>query len=301
MGWECVQGPDLAPVAEVWEAAFRARPASIFQSFTFARHWAAAFRQEAAVQVWFCRNPPLVAPLVVREDRLGLIGEGLFDYLDLIGEAPARWLYEVAELAQRASWSSAQFTGVPRHSPHGAFWQALGGTSAEYAAAPLRTEGGDVDAEHPRLAARWDAAGVELRLETELAVRRRVLAWLFDRKARALAARGERNVLGANEQRWLAAMAENEPGLTELWSLRRGGEILAALLCWRTAAVRYAYTLSYEQRCAALSPGVLLLYAVVRQTMNQRRAFNFLTGDQAFKLRLATDRDPLLRFSHRRL
>lgn len=300
MGWERFGEPDLTPLAGHWQAAFDACPASVFQSFAFARNWAAVFCRDVELQIWVQNPGPLVLPFALRNGQLGLIGEGLFDYLDLVGLAPPQLLLEAVEKVSGLDWRSAQFTGVPAASPHAIFWKGLNAECSEYAAAPWRPAPDPTFGDHARWAVRWRAAQAELQLETGPAERRRLLAWLLDRKARALAARGAANVLGACEQRWLAAMVEHEPHIAELWALRRRGELLAALLAWQTPTMRYAYTLSYEQRAAALSPGLLLLYALVRYTMNQGRGFNFLTGEQSFKLRLATLRDPLLRYRRER-
>ncbi|MGH9394473.1 MAG: GNAT family N-acetyltransferase, partial [Terriglobales bacterium] len=157
---------------------------------------------------------------------------------------------------------------------------------------------GDLGREHRRLAQRWEAAGVALRQPATDRERLELLQWLLEQKRQACTGRGEHNALGTREQAWLEAMVAQERTLAELWSLTRGGERAAALLCWRTAAVRYGYTIGYNPRMAALSPGVLVLFAVLRQTMKEGRAFNFLTGEQAYKLRFATHRDVLLRFRH---
>jgi hypothetical protein len=272
----------------------------VFQRFALARHWAAIFGREAEIAVWISDDPPLVVPLALRDGQVGFVGEGLFDYIDLIGGASPRAEREAAEAVSQLAWRSSQCTGVPASTPHGAYWSTLAGGGQAYSAAPVRSSGGDLAREHPRAERRWAAAQVELARAEEGGERRRCLAWLLDHKARALAASGAVNVLGRREQAWLVAMVEREPGLSELWSLRRKGEMLAAMLCWRSAAVRYAYTISYDARAAALSPGVLALYGVLRHTMNEGRSFNFLTGEQEFKLRFATHREPLLRYRHER-
>lgn len=289
----------LAPLAAAWQAAAAAGNGTVFQEFAFARHWAQVFSREVELRVWVQAAPPLVVPLALRHHRLEMAGEGLFDYLDLIGP-PADGAQPAAEAVARWAWSEACFTGVPATSPHTGFWNALGALPQPFAAAPCRAAGTPLHGEHQRLAARWHKARVVLRLATGPGDRRHLLAWLLDHKARALAGSDQRSVLGNLEQRWLAAMVQHEPQLSELWALERAGETLAALLCWRNRAVRYGYTLSYDQHAAELSPGILLLFAVLNQTMNEGCSFNLLTGEQPYKLRFATHRDPLLRYGCRR-
>ncbi len=292
--------PDLAGLEGVWRAATAAGSGSVFQEYAFARHWAKVFAPEAEIAVWTSRHAPLVLPLAIRDGRLGLIGEGLFDYLDLIGGAAPEVERDAAEAALGLGWRASRFTGVPEGSRHDAFWRALAAEAHPYSAAPVRAAGGSWGREHARTARRWAAAKVALARAHGAGERLRLLAWLLDHKARELAARGQTNVLGRLEQAWLTAMVEQEPELAELWALRRDGETLAALLCWRGAQVRYAYTISYAPEAAALSPGVLALYGVLRHTMHEGRSFNFLTGEQEFKLRFATHREPLLRYEHER-
>ncbi len=288
--------PDLGPLAEVWQAAAASGAGSVFQSYAFARQWARCYAGEAELRIGWQATPPLIVPLAVRRGRLELMGEGLFDYLDLIGRAEANGQGEAAERARGWGCAAAQFTGVGAGTRFGVFWQGLGAEARPYAAAPVRAAGARLEGEHRRLEARWRRAQPTLRLETEAGARRHLLAWLLDHKARGLAGRGERNVLGAREQNWLAAMVEGEPELSELWALERGGRRLSALLAWQSRDARYGYTISYEEEAAELSPGILLLFAVVRHTMNEGRSFHFLTGEQAYKRRFATHGAALLRY-----
>lgn len=287
------EGWDLEPLGRVWERA--AGGQSIFQSFSFARHWAAGFGREAELRVGWQEDPPAVVPLARRAGPWGLVGEGLFDYLDVIGaagRAAADWVME-------QTGGQLQISGVPQANPHAAFWGGLPLAAQPFAAAPVRAAGpeGDLVRQHPRQQRRWLAAGVELVRVEAAGERRRHLAWMLEHKAGGLAARAQANVLGAAEAGWLERMVEREPGVSELWALRRGGDTLAGLLCWLAPALRYAYTIAYEPLAAALSPGILALYALLRHTMREGRGFNFLTGEQDFKLRFATGREPLLRYA----
>ncbi|MGH9476247.1 MAG: GNAT family N-acetyltransferase [Terriglobales bacterium] len=295
MNWQTYCDADLAPLAAVWAAAEAASPHSVYQKFAFARHWAACFGQEIEVRIGWRADPPMVVPVAIRAGCWGLLGEELFDYQDLIGEP--------SHQQEAAAWASGQLqgpacvTGVAVTSPWSSFWNQMPLKPQPFAAAPVRDAGPDnLAAEHARLERRWQAARVELCRVEEAAARRHALDWLLDRKARACAARGQRNALGERECRWLAVMVEKEAQISELWQLRRRGEALAGLLCWRTPQLRYAYTIGYEPAVAELSPGILALYALLRHTMREGLGFNFLTGEQAFKLRFASRSEPLLRF-----
>jgi len=281
--WNWHRDPDLGPLAEAWGAAAAAGTGSVFQGFRFARHWAACFADAVEFKIAWSAAPPAVVPMIVRDGVAALLGDGLFDYVDLIGP-PGRDV-------PPPCGAPARFTGVPAASPHARFWGAM--AAEPFSAAPVRAPGPDPAQTHPRAARRFEAAGVELRLAECERERLRLLEWLLGQKAQAC---GAANVLGEREQRWLRAMVEHEPRDCELWSLSRRGETMAGLLCWRSRGVRYGYTIAYDARWASLSPGVLVLFAVLRHTMKEGRSFNFLTGEQAYKLRFATHCERLLRY-----
>lgn len=127
-----------------------------------------------------------------------------------------------------------------------------------------------------------------------------MLQWILQQKERALQAREQDNVLDECAVRWLQAMVAHEPTMTELWQLHRGDETIAGLLSWRSTPVRYAYTISYRRDAAAMSPGILLLYGILCDSVAEGLQFDFLTGEQPFKLRFADARRRLLRLRKRR-
>ncbi|MGH9518158.1 MAG: GNAT family N-acetyltransferase, partial [Terriglobales bacterium] len=230
---------------------------------------------------------------------LMLLGEGLFDYQDACGDPTAfsqDLQRESLSLASAWKWNEVRVTGVADASPFGGYWNRWAG-GQDFASAPRRpAQAPPLPRQHPRYARRWrqaEALGIRLQEEASPSNRRAVLGWLLEHKAERF---GVNNVLQPLACLWLEMMVENEPELTELWSLRQGDAILSALLCWRGLAVRSAYTISYDLRAAELSPGVLLLYAVVCRSAKEQMDFDFLTGEQNFKRQFATETTRLLRF-----
>lgn len=297
--WRVYGNPDLSPLQPLWEHAAGAGAPCVFRSFALARSWARAFAPEIEVRILVAEGVPVILPFVLRNGQLGLIGEGLFDYQDLCGDPGAftpELQVESRWLASGWKWNRVQITGVPAASPSGDYWNSWAGRQ-DFASAPRRpAQAPPLPRQHPRYARRWRRAvamGIRLHCETAPAKRRAVLHWLLERKAEHF---GTSNVLQPLACRWLETMVENEPDMAELWSLRSGDEILSALLCWRGVAARSAYTISYDQRAAELSPGVLLLYAVVCRCGEERMDFDFLTGEQSFKQHFATEATRLLRF-----
>lgn len=302
--WRCYSGPDLSPLAQLWEAAFRRCPLTVFQTFTFAHRWAEIFARECDMQVW--SDGELLIPLASREGELWPLGEGLFDYVDLVGTTGD--LHRAAEWIAGQAWSSLQITGVRASSPFAPFWRELAGEGEAFTAAPHRLPdtadpAGGLEAEHRRAASRWrraQAQGAVCERLDEPTARARLLTWMLERKSERLAAHGTANVLGSREQRWLERMITAEPQLSELWRLRLRQRPIAGLLCWLHAGTRYAYTICHDPEFNLISPGILLLFAVLRFTMEERLRFDFLTGEQAFKQRFATHREPLWRFRRHR-
>src|SRR6185312_9246268 len=231
MAWELFAGADLRPLAGLWQRAETAGPASIFQSFAFARRWSAAFARRADPRIWVHAAPPFVIPLARGQDGLTALGEGLFDYVDPLGDPgmgaeAARWVRQTERETPRA-------TGVRVRSPYLDFWRGVGGDLELFAAAPRREASLELSGEHARLAGRWrraQQAGARVEAVTGPEARRQLLDWILEQKTRALAARRQDNVLGAEAVTWLRAMVEYEPGLSELWGLRRGERWLSGLL-----------------------------------------------------------------------
>lgn len=305
--WRLHQDPDLSALQSVWERAQRAGAPCVFRSFAMARHWARAFADIAEVLILVGRDARVILPFALQGAQLQLIGEGLFDYQDVCGSAAsldsALWADAWRQMAS-FRWDGLYITGVPESSDFLRFWQTKA-TPTVFARALQRSAlAPPLPAQHRRYARRWRKAreqGVNLRLETESRDRNEILHWLLDHKAARF---GAGNVLDLRARRWLEAMVQHERDLAELWSLRQNGRILSGLLCWKfplasQSAVRYAYTISYDQQAAELSPGVLLLYAVVCRSGEEGMGFDFLTGEQPFKQHFATSHCRLLRLRGR--
>ncbi|HEY7855389.1 MAG TPA: GNAT family N-acetyltransferase [Terriglobales bacterium] len=292
-GWTCWWPAQMGKIEEVWRRAWSASagPATVFQTFEFARHWIGTFTQ-SEVEIWVHSGSSLVLPLARRNDRVSLVGEGLFDYCDLIGPGADDAVLERAADIMAAGDLKPRATGVRADSPFMDFWRRLG-EGAYFSAAPQRPA--SAGALPPtRVVGRWqraEQAGVRAREETDVRERRAVVDWILERKQQHPA-----NMLGALERRWIETVVEHSPHLAEVWSLRRGAHIMSGLLCWRYPPTRYCYTVAHDSADAALSPGILLLYFVVNCSMSTGWDVDFLTGEQDFKLRFATRRQALHKY-----
>lgn len=91
----------------------------------------------------------------------------------------------------------------------------------------------------------------------------------------------------------VAQMAESAP--SELWALQRDGELVAGILTFLDGGVCRFYGTYYDAHWRGYSPGVSLLYAVIRNAQRRGLAFDFMTGEQPYKMRFATEVRPLYR------
>ncbi len=299
---ECI--PRLEAVEPPWRNAFEQASGHVFQRFEPSLHWARIFAADGSLRIWSHVSEPALAAFTVRNGQLRLLGQGLFDYVDLIGTAsPAAQRQLALQLLDWEEWRQFEATGVPADSRFTALWEALQPDQDLYSAAPLLLNPLRFQHEHRRIARRWQQclqAGWQLRQVAHSEERQTLLHWILEQKEQALRARGCRNVLDGAAARWLEAMVTHAPEVTELWQLHRGAETTAGLLSWRSTPVRYAYTISYSGQAAAMSPGTLLLYGVLCNSVAAGLRFDFLTGEQPFKLRFADARRRLLRLRKRR-
>lgn len=295
-------------MAGLWGAA--AAGQSCFQRFAFARTWGEVFfRRGATPLVVHDAAGEWILPWAARDGVLFPIGHGVFDYVDAVGQGTAADALECrAGMLARAlrrcpDWRRMEMQGLPEESPFLGFWRRLAaelGSEAAitpFAAAPLLRCGTGGTAMVEEFARGHGRAEERLRQaerrgwlgQLEAAGERRdLLAWLLAQKQRRLEARGETNVLQAGEAEWLDGMVAlgREAGV-ELWAYRREGIPAAGLLTFLLPPVRYGYLLAFAAEMAAASPGITLLYFALRATVRAGMDFDFLTGEQPYKLRFA--------------
>lgn len=288
----------------LWRNAFEQAPGHFFQRFEPSLHWARIYAADASLRIWRHPSEPALAAFTVRNGQLTMLGQGLFDYVDMVGTAsPAAQRQLARQLLDWQEWRQFEATGVPADSRFTVFWEALQPEQEIYSAAPLLLNPLRFQQEHGRAAHRWRQclqAGWQLRQLWQHDERQALLHWILEQKEQALRAQGRCNVLDQAAVRWLQTMVTRAPEMTELWQLHRGAETIAGLLSWCSTPVRYAYTISYSGQAAAMSPGILLLYGVLCNSVAAGLRFDFLTGEQPFKLRFADARRRLLRLRKQR-
>ena len=85
------------------------------------------------------------------------------------------------------------------------------------------------------------------------------------------------------------------PELFEVFTLQRGNELGAALVTLRDGNVRRLYTGWFAPELARHSPALSLIHHVTCETLSEGQDCDYMTGEQSYKLRLATSSRQLYR------
>ncbi len=231
---------------------------------------------------------------------LTLLGDTLFDYRDVFAddeEALAAAWRRLAELGRPFG-----FTALRSDSPNPC-WEAV--EHEDFTTAPGVSQR-DATAEefaaaHSRLGRqmrRLHRAGVEL---VRYSGRESGLVrWLYERKAAQLAGAPDNVFSEPARIECMVAIAAAEDENCEIFCLRRGSEIVSALLTFvdevvDAPPVRRFYTIYFDPAWSSYSPGTVLVYEVTRASLASGLECDYMTGEQPHKLRLATRSMPLHR------
>ena len=92
---------------------------------------------------------------------------------------------------------------------------------------------------------------------------------------------------------FIVEAAELEPNRCEIFTIESESQLAAALVTFREENVRRFYTCYFSAEFASLSPSMTLIHEVTRQSLAAGLNCDYLTGEQGYKLRLATSSMPL--------
>jgi hypothetical protein len=113
------------------------------------------------------------------------------------------------------------------------------------------------------------------------------------RRMYELKARQEGGSLFRDPLRIEAAVRMAASATTEMFMMERDDELVAAVLTFIDRDVCRFYGTYYDERWAAYSPGVSLLYRVIQQAQARELDFDLMTGEQPYKMRFASEVVPL--------
>ncbi|HZQ90919.1 MAG TPA: GNAT family N-acetyltransferase [Terriglobales bacterium] len=273
-----------------WEAMQGARGATLFQRFEW-NLLAARILGEAPHVVFAERGSgAALIPAAVRGNCLTLLGGGLFDYRDVIATGDGA--------ALRAAWSELASLKLPLR------FRAVRGRPSHWDAAMLRAWSGApgisrerTSAErfarqHARLARalrRLRAAGAELRRADGNA--QALLRAIWEQKAAQFGGQRESAFCDPRTIEFLLAAARVSP--CDVFFLAAGTQLVAALVAFRDGCVRRFYTTWFDLAWARMSPGSALVFEAARTSLAEGLDADLMTGEQPFKVRLATHSVPL--------
>lgn len=86
------------------------------------------------------------------------------------------------------------------------------------------------------------------------------------------------------------------PVACEIFTLEQGSSLVAALVTFRDGDVRRFYTTYFDPEWSRYSPGLALLLHATAASLNEGLTCDYMTGEQSYKLRLATGSAPLFQF-----
>ena len=296
---ECLRSAhELDRLRSRWEWLESQGDYTLFQGYELNRRAAEWFagRESPHVIVAESGAGMAIIPAVRREREVGLIGETLFDYRDVLsaGEPAAleeAWR-ELARLGLGLEVTALRGEEVRKR------WESLG--SSAFCNAPT-TRRCDISAAE-FVAAHRKAAKASRRLAREglRLVRRerelgRVAEWVYRRKAE-WSGKSENLFRDKLRQDFMLDIVYRNLSNCIVWSYEfRNGEIVAALVTFTHGKRRHFYTIHHDAQWERFSPGQVMIFDVTRETLAEGLDVDFMTGEYPYKKRLATALVPLYR------
>jgi len=271
---------------------------SLFQSYRWSFLAAKIFgeREEPHFIVAEDDNGAAILPLVIQKGSrlLSFAGEALFDYRDYlaIGDPASLW----------AAWQKVASIGLPLSitaicRPEMPGWENL--PKSFFSRAP-RLHRSQITSEqlvryHPRAFSRLrklERMGLRI---SQYSGNSRIVSGIY----RTRTAQSSSDELFHDPLRadFMVAICSEEGARCEVFALEHGSTLAAALVTFRDGDWRRFYTTFYDRRWARFSPGVTLLFEVVRRSLDQHINGDLMTGEQPYKMRVAQSAQELFKVS----
>lgn len=261
---------------------------SMFQSYRWNRLAAQAFAAREQPYFVFCENDCGVAmiPSVIdiHSKTISLAGERLFDYRDYLSVGDntpllCAWQH-LAELNLPLSITAInRLNGEWNRLPKTYFCGAPKVESRVMCAA-------DFAKQHSRAFSRLrklQRMGVRL---SQYAGDSGIVRQIYERRAGQV----EQNELFRDPQRieFMVEICRASGRRCEVFALEHGSDLVAGLITFLDRDFRRFYTTSYHRAWARYSPGVTLMFEVARLSLEQGLNVDLMTGEQPYKLRMAS-------------
>jgi CelD/BcsL family acetyltransferase involved in cellulose biosynthesis len=288
---------EMAELRPLWQSLCRSETATLFQDF----HWNLlaltmfAGREEPWVVCARSSYGVAIIPTVLRrsDDTLRLLGEELFDYRGFLHQGDEEIL--ACALARLAPLGR-RLEVVAMHEPlQSSIDLPLQAFSAAPAVLAADISADAFGAAHSRLARnlrRLERLGYNLK--THRGDNSRLVRDIYQRKAAQTPGNLFEDPLRIQ---FLVNAALFHPAMFEIFTLESGANLGAALVVLRDGPSRRFYTGWFDPKLDKHSPALALIYEVTRQSLAAGLDCDYMTGEQPYKLRLATRSVPLYRLS----
>jgi CelD/BcsL family acetyltransferase involved in cellulose biosynthesis len=282
-------------IRPLWEELYAAGRYAVFQKFELNLLVAARFaeREEPYVICAESKRGAAIVPAVLQrsDGTIRLLGEELFDY--------RAFLHCGEDDVLRAALGALAEVGCPleivaiREGDLGAARDEI--TLLPFAAAPgvscSQVSAEKFAAGHSRLARnlrRMERLGFKLRRYD--GANPELLRSIYAAKAE----QSEASLFHDPERtEFLVSAAELMPDIFEIFTLENGARRAAALVTLRDGPCRRFYTGWFAAEYHKHSPALALIFEITRQSLAEGLDCDYMTGEQPYKLRLATNSVPL--------
>ena len=283
---------ELSRLQSAWQRLRQSAPGTVFQDFAWNMLAARIFADREAPFVVYARTSTgeAIIPAAIRDESGGgtlrLLGEELFDYRTFLysgDDAALRAaLAQLAELGcplQITALRQSDAPSVPAELSLVGFTNAPGVSRRQLSAETFAQM-------HLRLARnlrRIQRLGYDLRIyggsESQL------IRTIYKCKAEQDPDSLFRDPL---RREFIVEAALLDPARVEVFALEAGSHLGAALVTILDPGVRRFYTCWFSPELAKHSPALSLIYEVTRLSLDAGLDCDYMTGEQPYKLRLAT-------------
>jgi CelD/BcsL family acetyltransferase involved in cellulose biosynthesis len=292
---------EMDALAPLWSELLRQQEHTVFQQFSWNRLAADVFSDRITPYVVAVESASgaaiIPAAIHQRENRIELLGEALFDYRDVLCHGDSEGLtaawQELAKLEKSLHVLAIEDGAIRQR------WSGF--PMMPFANAP-QVDSSIVDDGKFRLS--HSRLGRQMRrLQKQGAVQRcfsgtesDVVRHIYDGKRNHFADNHNGNVfLDQRRCEFMVAAAAMEGSACEIYTLEKDSALIAGLVTFRDGPVRRFYTTYFSPEWARYSPGQALLYEITAQSLVNGLSCDYMTGEYAYKLRLANASKPLLR------
>jgi CelD/BcsL family acetyltransferase involved in cellulose biosynthesis len=293
----CRTSEEMLQLRPLWERLCAAGNYTVFQSFELNLLAAERFaeREEPYVVCAESPNGAAIVPAVLRrrDGTIRLLGEELFDYRAFLHTGD----HEVV----RAALAALAETGRPlevvalREGDRSALSDEL--ELLPFAAAPgassAQVSAEEFAAAHTRLARnlrRMQRLG--LAVKSYDGANPQLLRRIYAAKAE----QSESSLFhDAARIEFLVSAAALMPDVFEISTLEKAGQMAAAVVTMRDQRCRRFYTGWFAPEYEKHSPALALIYEITRQSLAVGLDCDYMTGEQPYKMRLATNSVALFR------